>query len=53
MKKPSNVLEFLKSHMVIKVDGGKNVLPFVKAKPPVIESSSDVNKKSLGGKSYE
>ena len=52
MKKPFSIVEFLKSHMVIKVDGGKNVLPFIKAKPPVIESS-DVNKKSLGGKSYE
>ena len=42
MKKPFNVNEFIRKHVIIKVDGGRFILPFVKVKPPVFKSG--VNK---------
>jgi len=44
-----NIKEFLRTHQIIKVDGGMHVLPFIKVKPPVMKISSDVNKNNKGG----
>jgi hypothetical protein len=44
-----DVKKFLRTHRIIKVDGGMNVLPFIKIKPSVMKPSSIVNKKHKGG----
>ena len=36
--------EFLRTHQIIKVDGGMHVLPFIKVKPSVMKPSPIGNK---------